>query len=115
MPHFLQYWKNYDSAAELGTPLRFSASNQFPKRKVSKGDSLWLVAIIDGRLILLGHFKIDRLISQTEATRLLGPSIYSASTYALPESGQKQPIVEIDIQVQAAQLWQFSGTRMRLD
>ena len=113
MKHFLQYWKNYSSSAELGTPLLFSASNQFPKRNVSKGDSLWLVTLIEGRLTLLGHFQIDSVIGQAEAQRLLGPSIYLASTYAIPARGEERPIVEVDIQHHADHL-RFLGNSVKL-
>jgi hypothetical protein len=56
MRHFLQYWKNYNSAKERGTPLDFAASAQF--KKLLPGDSLWIVALREHKLTLLGRLVI---------------------------------------------------------
>ncbi|MGA8618941.1 MAG: hypothetical protein WB660_10555 [Candidatus Sulfotelmatobacter sp.] len=53
MPHFLQYWKTYNPEKEVGTPLDFAASAQF--NRVKPGDTLWIVALRQHRLTLLGR------------------------------------------------------------
>ena len=56
MRHFLQYWKAYNSETELGTPLDFAASAQF--KKLKPGDTLWIVALREGRPTLLRRLLV---------------------------------------------------------
>lgn len=93
MPHFLQYWKNY----QPGQFLAVSASKQFVRRKISVGDTLWLVTLLDKRLTLLGNMTIHEFVDPGEARRRFGRNLYPADTYAIPTQMPAGPIVETDI------------------
>lgn len=111
MRHFLQYWKNYNSAKERGTPLDFAASAQF--KKLMPGDSLWIVALREHKLTLLGRLVIGRIVSRKEAIKELGEKVYDAPLVALAEPGTEQDIIESDIQEIASQL-RFTSKHDRL-
>lgn len=73
MPHFLQYWKTYNPAREVGTPLDFAASAQF--KRVKPGDTLWIVALRQRRLTLLGRLIVGTVVSRSEAIKALGQRV----------------------------------------
>lgn len=110
MRHFIQYWKHYDSVRELGTPLTFSASSQFLRRGVSPKDTLWIVAIINRRLTLLGTLRVAKILDDVQAKRRFGDSVYQASTYAVPIKRTEVFITEIDIQELTEDLRFLGGT-----
>lgn len=111
--HFLQYWKLYNREAEFGTPLHFSASSQYHRRKVAPGDTFWLVALLQGRLTLLGSLVVDDLLDRDQALERLGDKIYRATTYIVSRADSESSITEIDIQGIAQNL-RFEGGVDRL-
>src|SRR5258707_217082 len=102
MRHFLQYWKNYNSAKELGTPLNFAASAQF--KKLKPGDTLWIVALKQQRLTLLGRLIVGEVVSRRRAIKQLGDRVYDAPLVALADLGSDRAIIEADIRKLASQL-----------
>ena len=112
MRPFLQYWKNYNSAKELGSPLDFAASAQF--KKLMKGDVLWIVALREHRLTLLGKLIVGSVVPRKMAVEQLGDRVYDAPLVALAEPGTEQDIIEADIQELALQL-RFESSHDRLD
>lgn len=112
MRHFLQYWKTYNPASELGTPLDFAASAQF--KKLNPGDTLWIVALQERNLTLLGRLVVGEVVSRKRAVELLGDRIYDAPLVALAEAGTEHHIIEADIQKLASQL-RFESVHDRLD
>src|SRR5208283_1599543 len=111
MRHFLQYWKTYNPDKELGTPLDFAASAQF--KRLHPGDTLWIVALIQHKLTLLGRLIVGELISRKEAVKRLGNRVYDAPLVALAEPGTEQDIIEAEIQGIAPQL-RFKSSHDRL-
>jgi hypothetical protein len=111
MPHFLQYWKTYNPAREVGTPLDFAASAQF--KRVKPGDTLWIVALRRRRLTLLGRLIVGTVVSRSEAIKALGQRVYDAPLVALAKPGTEQEIVEADIQPLAPEL-RFNSAKDRL-
>ena len=73
MRHFLQYWKNYNSAKELGRPLDFAASAQF--KKLMKGDVLWIVALREHRLALLEKLVVGSVVPKNGSRAVGGQSV----------------------------------------
>ena len=53
MRHFLQYWRTYRPEIGFGKPLTFAASAQFVR--LQPGDVVWIVALKQRRLTLLGR------------------------------------------------------------
>lgn len=111
MRHFLQYWRTYDPAKELGTPLDFAASAQFKRAK--PGDTLWIVALRQQRLTLLGRLIVRKVVSRQEAIKELGDRVYDAPLVALAEPRTEQDIIEADVQKLASQL-RFNSSHDRL-
>jgi hypothetical protein len=112
MRHFLQYWKPYNPEHELGTPLDFAASAQF--KKLRKGDVLWIVALREHKLTLLGRLVVGGTVPRKRAMELLGDRVYDAPLVALAEAGTEHDIIEADIQKLASQL-RFESSDDRLD
>jgi len=112
MRHFLQYWKTYNPEAERGTPLDFAASAQF--KKLMKGDVLWIVALREHRLTLLGKLVVGSVVPRKRAVEQLGDRVYDAPLVALAEHGTDQDILEADIQELSSQL-RFESRHDRLD
>ena len=111
MRHFLQYWKTHNPARDRGTPLDFAASAQF--KKLKKGDTLWIVALRERRLKLLGRLIVGGVVSRKQAIKTLGDRVYDAPLVALAQPGTEQDIVEVDIQELAPRL-RFKSPKDRL-
>jgi len=111
MRHFLQYWKNYNSAKELGSPLDFAASAQF--KKLKPGDTLWIVALRQHKLTLLGSLIVGSVVGRKEAIKALGNRVYDAPLVALATPGTEQDIIEADVQELASHL-RFKSSHDRL-
>jgi hypothetical protein len=109
--HFLQYWRTYDPAKELGTPLDFAASAQF--KRLAPSDTLWIVALKQQKLILLGRLVVGKIVGRREAIKEKGDKVYDASLVALAQTGTEQDIIESDIQEFASQL-RFNSKHDRL-
>ena len=112
MRHFLQYWKNYNPEYELGTTLNFAASAQF--KKLKKSDVLWIVALREHGLTLLGRLVVGSIVPRKKAVEQLGDRVYEAQLVALAEPGTEHDIMEADIQRLASQL-RFESSHDRLD
>lgn len=111
MRHFLQYWRMYSHQYEFNTPLNFAASAQFTRLRPR--DMLWIVAIIEGRLTLLGRLAVDRVVNRESAIKELGTDVYDAPLCAIAVRETVRNIVEVDIQPIAAQL-RFASVKDRL-
>ena len=123
MRHFLQYWKNYNSAKERGTPLDFAASAQF--KNLMPGDSLWIVALQEHKLTLddpvskylpglarANEVTIRMLLSHTSGYQDYWPEDYVMTSMMVPTNAQhildvwgKKPL-DFDPGTQ----WQYSNT-----
>jgi hypothetical protein len=111
MSHFLQYWKTYNPAREVGTPLNFAASAQF--KRVKTGDIIWIVALRQRRLTLLGRLVVASVVSRQAAIKELGHGVYDAPLVALAKPGTVRDIIERDIQELASSL-RFNSSKDRL-
>jgi hypothetical protein len=111
MPDFLQYWKTYNPETEVGTPLDFAASAQF--KRVTPGDTLWIVSLRQRRLTLLGRLVVGSVVSRSDAIKALGHRVYDAPLVALAKPETEQDIIEADIQQLASGL-RFNSPKDRL-
>jgi hypothetical protein len=111
MRQFLQYWRTYNPEKEYDTPLNFAASGQF--KRVQIGDVLWIVALREHRLTLLGRLVVGDVVGRKDAVKRLGKNIYGAALYALSKPGTERDIIEADIQT-LAPLLRFNSSQDRL-
>jgi len=112
MRHFLQYWRTYSPEIGLGKPLTFAASAQF--ERLQPGDVLWIVALKQRRLTLLGRLVVASIVNWENAVKELGEDIYEAPLYALAKKDTVHDLVEVDIHQLAARL-RFNSAKDRLN
>ncbi len=112
MRHFLQYWRTYSPAIGFGKPLNFAASVQFAR--LQPGDVLWIVALKQRRLTLLGRLVVDRVENRENAVKKIGEDTYQAPLYALAKKDTVHELIEADIQQLAARL-RFNSVKDRLN
>lgn len=112
MRHFLQYWRTYSPEIGFGKPLNFAASAQFVR--LQPGDVLWIVALKQRRLTLLGRLVVATIVNRENAVREIGEDTYEAPLYALAKKETVHDLLEVDIQQLAARL-RFNSAKDRLD
>ena len=87
---FTQYWQNstwedYQDGAE---PLDHSASNEFKRRGVERGDRIFIVTNIEGALYLGNVMLVDKLVGQRKAQKQRGPNLWKAKDHVLAREGR---------------------------
>jgi hypothetical protein len=84
MSDYLFYWR---PSTPRGGLLDHVASDQLAR--VSKGDHLWVVTIVDRNLILFGKMAVDAIVSQRDAERRLKRKndIWPAKHHAVTKKG----------------------------
>jgi hypothetical protein len=112
MRHFLQYWRSYSPEIGFGKPLTFAASAQFVR--LEPGDVLWIVALKQRRLTLLGRLVVATVENRENAVKQIGEDTYEAPLYALAKKDTVHDIIEADIQQLATRL-RFNSVKDRLN
>jgi hypothetical protein len=92
--YFTNYWTNktwdYNVRRMLNDPektLRHTASDMFRKRGVSEGDSLYVMPVKRGQLIVLCKLTISVMCGYEEAVRLLkNEDLWPAEDHVLAET-----------------------------
>ncbi len=101
----LAYWKPKTAAhnLEVGGALNHAASNQF--HRVEEGDTVWLVFVRSGELLLLGGIKVGQVTDSEGAALALGTrDLYESDHHILAANGTAHPIQEIPITHLASRL-----------
>jgi len=81
---FTQYWKNETWLASTSAKLDHAASNLFRERKVGRGDRIYIVTVLAGRLYVRGWLEVDAILSQRQAQlRLKDTSLWEATDHAI--------------------------------
>jgi hypothetical protein len=110
--HFLQYWKAAQVVRERKSSNPFvdhSGSEQL--YKVNPGDTVWIVTVIKGVLLLLGKIQVGARTKHDEAVKLLGRGNLWESTYhVIAEAGTAEPMREINLMEIAQRLRFVSST-----
>jgi hypothetical protein len=52
-----------------GEPLDISAGSVFTKRRLKKGDVVYVLSVDQGRVYLIGRMKVDRILQREEYRR----------------------------------------------
>jgi hypothetical protein len=95
---YLAYWKpaTADHEIEKGGTLGHAASNQLARAKV--GDTVWIVSILSGELILLGGITVGHVEDFEGAVAVLGSrDLWEAGTHVIAVKGTDQPIQRLPI------------------
>lgn len=116
--HYVYYSKPTQADLDLsihdkdGIPLDHWSSKQF--KKLREGDHLWLVTIEEGRLLLLGHLPVDRMLNLRQAVSFLGrEELYDGKYHAVCEPEHAEHMEVWDIHEQAHDL-RFESDKDRL-
>jgi len=116
--HYVYYSKPSQADLDLsihdkdGIPLDHWSSKQF--KKLREGDHLWIVTISEGRLRLLGHLPVDRMLNLKQAVSFLGrKDLYDAKYHAVCEAEHAEHMEIWDIHEQAPDL-RFESDKDRL-
>jgi hypothetical protein len=110
MRHFLQYWKEKKNDTDIGTTLDQAESAQF--RRVQPNDVLWIVTLIDQRLMLLGRIVVGKVkgLKESESLFWSGPAV---RLEVIAKKGTEMKSIQADIQAMAHEL-RFNSERDRL-
>lgn len=95
MAYFTHYWeaetchRHDDSGDYL---LEGIAGNQFLRRGVAPGDTVYIVNVLGGRLRLLSRITIDKIVSEQEAKKKFGDDVYPGKDQCLGKPGHSTPV-----------------------
>jgi hypothetical protein len=98
MTAYLQTWtEGADDALErAGQRLIHTASNQYGRMGIRRGDKLFIAYLENRRLHLLGRLVVDRIVSQGKAERVFRRRVWDAEFHAL---GERSDVALFDLEV----------------
>ena len=94
---FLLYWTPATVDAELqrGHPLNHTGSEQLDR--VAVGDTLWIVTVRSGSLVLVGRITVAKVTDRDTARRELGYEPWPTARHALAPRETDEPIRELPL------------------
>jgi hypothetical protein len=112
---FTTYWKNKtwnEHALEIpgGDPLDHTASNNFRDRGVSAGDSVYVVTVKQGRLLVAGKMIVGQVCGRADAENILGTTnLWDAQDHLIASAST--PIDwELEIPIDEVENLEFIGS-----
>ena len=88
---FTSYWTPDPWEHGAGYPIGHAASNEFAKRGVAVGDSLYIVHQERRELFLGGRLTVGRLLTYRDAQEHFGkPDVWPANDHVLAKAGTEQ-------------------------
>lgn len=116
--HFLHYWVPETAYRERqrGGLLEHIGSEQLSPRKVSRGDTIWIVTTAQGTLLLMGRVIVGEVVEGREAAiqRLGHDDLWDAQFTVFAERGTAQPLNPVNITPVGGELVFQSRTAPRL-
>jgi hypothetical protein len=82
-----------------GELLGHAAGSQFSSRGIEPGDFVYIVAVHDGKLYVLGKMQVSGIVSKDEARRLFGAEPYDAPEHLIAGSCTPAQVVEVRLAV----------------
>lgn len=72
--YFTQYWTNetWRREAERDELLDHTAGNQFRKKGVREDDEIYIITVLNGKIMLGGKIFVERIVGQKEAAKIFG-------------------------------------------
>jgi hypothetical protein len=114
--HFLHYWKSESLELNLRAwpVLDHDASDQL--YRVDSGDTIWVVTVQSGELILAGRLQVGaRVDSLEEAQRRLGRNdLYPTTYHVIAKRGTKERLRKVNL-MEVAEKLRFESVKDRLD
>src|SRR4051794_21473546 len=87
---FLMYgwdraWREYEAQGLGGQPMDHAASDGFSRHHLQVGDTVYVVAQLERRMILVGRLPVDAIVSRRIAERRLGRQVVDKREHVLAE------------------------------
>jgi hypothetical protein len=109
MAHFLYFWKleqveaTQQDLEESISGLRHTAGAQL--KRVSPDDHLWIITVDKGRLLVVAHIHVDKILNTPEAEAYLGRSnLYRSEYHAVTRRDEVEPFKILDVHETASEL-----------
>ena len=64
-------WRDYEAAGQSGRPMVHAASDGFSRHRLQVGDTVYVVAQRDRRMILIGRMPVGAIVTRRQAERRL--------------------------------------------
>jgi len=112
MARFFTYSWQYGEArkeSEAG-PLGHAAGSRFSSRGIQPGDFVYIVAVHQGQLYLLGKMQVGKLVSKDEARQILGSEPYDAPEHLIASACTPAQLTEVPVAL-AKELRFIGGSR----
>jgi hypothetical protein len=116
--YFTHYWTNrtWDNqvagnAYKSHKTLRHTASNMFRERGISKGDSVYIITVKRGQLLLLTRLTVAKVCSFEEASRLLNTEdLWEAEDQIVAEAATPiRPTFEVPVPLAITEQLRFES------
>ncbi len=84
---YTQSWQYSEARKEPeGEPLAHAAGSRFRSRGITPGDVVYIVAVHEGKLHVLGKMAVGEIVTKDEARRILGAEPYDAPEHLIAGS-----------------------------
>ena len=84
--YFTHYWTNqtWEHGRTSGYDrVEHTAGNMFRKRGVGSEDYIYIITVVEGRLLLGGRMEVEQIMNRDEAVGLRGPDLWDAADHAI--------------------------------
>ncbi|MFA6233831.1 MAG: DUF3883 domain-containing protein [Bacteroidota bacterium] len=95
---FTQSWSNsacdvFFSEGQSGVPVNHTAGSDFSKRGITDGDTVYIVNVFHGQLVLIGRMVVEgKILNFNQAKKKLGPDIWQADEHLIAREGSGTPM-----------------------
>jgi hypothetical protein len=117
MACFTQYWKG-NTCDEMfadgheGQSLDHTAGKLFTQRGVGVGDKVYVANVLKGVLILIGRLEVAKIVSKSEAERLLDYDAWDAPEHLIAKPGSPTPMrFKRDVPLEITKQLLFNGAK----
>jgi hypothetical protein len=106
-------WQYAEARKEpVGEPLGHAAGSRFSSSGIEPGDFVYIVAVHQGKLYVLGKMQAGKVVTKDEARRLLGVEPYDAPEHMIANACTQAHLTEVPVTI-SKELQFLSGSRKK--